>query len=104
MKLIPKDIPGREVGGNAFSNLITAEMLSLLKRSPGKAHLLANDDGTPFVMPARQMNALRQSCPPPYRILSRSTRRTSERLVWIINDPAYWELKDKPPHGIGGAA
>lgn len=102
MRLIPKDIPGRDRGGNAFSNLINAEMLSLLKRSPSKAHLLANDDGTPYIMPARQMNALRQSCPPPYRILSRSTRRTSERLVWIINDPAYWERK--AAHGRSGGA
>lgn len=96
VRLIQREIPTRTAHSNAFTDIITAEMRSLLKRSPGAAFLICDDDGKPHIMPMKLLNALRQSCPRPYRILTRqATARKSERYVWISNDPGHWERLDQ---------
>lgn len=92
MKLIPREIPSpRDGGTNAFTALLTPEMRSLLKRSPGVVFQLCNDDGSPHILSRARFNSATQAAQPPYRLMSRAAGRSSERLVWISNDPGYWE-------------
>ena len=97
MKLVQRDIPGRATtSGNAFEDTISTEMISLLKRSPGVQFQICEDDGKPRVMGKSQVNALRQACKRPYRLVTRTARgKKSERVVWISNDPGYWVRLDE---------
>lgn len=95
MKLTPKPVPGHQRGaGSAWTSLVSPEMLSILRAHPGQTFQVLNDDGTPAVLSSRHVAAIMQSCPRPYRVISRATDRKSQRLVWVANDPGHWQRRD----------
>ena len=97
MRLVPREVARRaSTNSNAFLDIVTPEMLSLLKRSPGIQYQIFDDDGKPLVLNAKALHAFRQACKRPYRVTSRAAgTRKSARLVWICNDPGYWVRRDK---------
>lgn len=95
MKLVPREVPGPQSVGNAFTDLVSHETLSQLKRSPGVQFQICTDDGKPVVVTTQTASAIAQACKRPYRLTTRRAGKKSERLVWVANDPAYWARIDE---------
>ena len=96
MKLVQRPIPEIKASlGNVFDDIVSTEMRSVLKRSPGIQFQICGDDGRPLVLPENRLNALRSACKRPYRLTTRPAGKKSERMVWIANDPGYWERLDR---------
>ena len=92
MRLVQREVPNKNTrGGNAFTDLVSPEMFSQLKRSPGVMFQICDDDGHPLVISDARFKTIQHSCKKPYRLISRAAGKTSQRHVWISNDPAYWE-------------
>ena len=104
MKLVQREVPGTQSVGNAFTDLVSHEMLSQLKRTPGVQFQICGDDGRPLVLPENRLNALRSACKRAYRLTTRPAGKKSERMVWIANDPGYWERLDRSRTAKKGAS
>ena len=105
MKLIRRPIPEKKASlGNVFDDIVSAEMRQELKLSPGIQFQICTDDGRPLVMPEKRLGAFRGACKRPYRLTTRPAGKKSERMVWIANDPGYWERLDRSRAAKKGAS
>ena len=97
-RLVRSEVPRkRTAANNMWTSLVDNEMLRAMRLAPGVTFLVSTPRGDPMPLALADANALRASCPEPFRFQSRAATADSNgpRHVWLSFDPAHWEERKK---------
>lgn len=71
----------------------SSKFIQIMRTNPGETYLVLDPSTKKAkIFTDREVRRLQDSAPKPYRVISiRVKGRENQRVVWISNNPAYWQ-------------